>query len=538
MAVRSLRFVLTGDDKTASKSLDKVGRHADGLGKKLGGLAKLGGAAVGAGAVAFGASSIKAFMEAEKAQNELAFAYKKFPKLADASLDSIKGLNSALATKTTFDDDAIASGQSVLAQFGLTGKELKKVTPLLLDYAAKTGQDLPSAAKALGMAFNGNAKALKQIGITIPKASAATAVLTSAQRDAARSEDKLTAARRKLKDVQDLLHGKAKLTVADQIKLRNAQYAVKDASDKNKDALVRLSDAQKKAGTTGDMFSQVMSGLSKKVGGFAQSDAKSAEGQVKILKNRFGELQETVGEQLLPVVSSLVKWMNDKGVPALQGFADQFSKGEGAGGAMRDALIGLKDAAQTAADVANKTIVPVVKWFADHPDALKGVAGGMAAYATATRAAAIWSAALAKTSTTPGVPGAPGGAGGGAGKGGKLLPLMGGPVGVGIAVGVGAGIADKHLGPLGSGGKAGTSLGNPKDFYKGADGKYYPKPKPAYPSPKTPGPAAPPMISPTHGDRPLVIHLQSVLDGKVVAQSVTRHQRAGVRSGAKPTFGL
>lgn len=119
----------------------------------------------GAAAVAFGASSVKAYAEAESAQAKLEDAFARFPALADTNIESLRDLNSELQKKTRFDDDAIASGQAVLANFNLTGKQLQELTPTLLDYAAKTGQDVPEAAEKLGKSFLGNTKALKELGI-------------------------------------------------------------------------------------------------------------------------------------------------------------------------------------------------------------------------------------------------------------------------------------------------------------------------------------------------------------------------------------
>src|SRR5688500_9198441 len=109
MAVRSLRFVLTGEDKSASRSLDNVGKKADGLGKKFGSVAgALAGGAAAAGVISFGKSSVAAFKEAEQAQASLAGAFEKFPKLADSNIEAFQKLNSQLAKKTVYDDDALA----------------------------------------------------------------------------------------------------------------------------------------------------------------------------------------------------------------------------------------------------------------------------------------------------------------------------------------------------------------------------------------------------------------------------------------------
>lgn len=127
-------------------------------------------AAIGVAAVKFGIDSIKAYSEAEDAQARLSDAFAKFPKLADTNIDSLRDLNTALMQKTKFDDDAIASSQALLAKFNLSGSQIKELTPLLLDYAAKTGKDLPAAANALGKGFMGSGRAMKELGINFKDA--------------------------------------------------------------------------------------------------------------------------------------------------------------------------------------------------------------------------------------------------------------------------------------------------------------------------------------------------------------------------------
>lgn len=113
----------------------------------------------------FGRQSIAAFEESEQAQTKLADAFQRFPNIADTSISRLNELNASLAKTTKFDDDATAAGQAMLAQFGLTGAQLEQITPLMQDFAAKTGQDVTSAASALGKALLGQGRALKQVGI-------------------------------------------------------------------------------------------------------------------------------------------------------------------------------------------------------------------------------------------------------------------------------------------------------------------------------------------------------------------------------------
>jgi len=153
-----------------TRSLERAFRVADqGAGKTEGRFSKLatvvGGLGAGAAILKFGKDSVAAFSEAEKAQASLEQAFKKFPAVNDVNIKSLRALNTQLQRKTKFDDDAVASGQSVLAQFKLSGTQIKELTPLLLDYAARTGKDLPTAASDLGKAMLGQGRALKAIGI-------------------------------------------------------------------------------------------------------------------------------------------------------------------------------------------------------------------------------------------------------------------------------------------------------------------------------------------------------------------------------------
>lgn len=184
--------------------------------------------AVGA-VVAFGAASVKAFADAEKSQARLQLAYQKFPALAGVSIASLRELNLEMQAKVGVDDDALASAQAVLAQFRLTGEQIKELTPLLVDYATVTGQDVTAAAGALGKAFMGNAKALKAIGINF-----------------------------------------------------------------------------KATGDTAKDFDTVMAALEQKVGGAGEAFGKTTAGQLAILDAQFGDLQETVGEALVPALQGLV----------------------------------------------------------------------------------------------------------------------------------------------------------------------------------------------------------------------------------------
>lgn len=196
-------------------------------------------AAAAAAVVRFGVQSVKAYADAEKAQSRLSEAYRKFPKLADANIASLRALNGELQKKTRFDDDATAAAQANLAMYDLTGQQIATLTPLVQDLASAMGTDVTDAAGSLGKAFLGNARALKAVGIDF-----------------------------------------------------------KATGDRAKD------------------FDAIMAALTAKVGGFAESEGKTAAGQLAIMNNAVGELQESVGQALIPALTQMVNVVT----PAVQSF--------------------------------------------------------------------------------------------------------------------------------------------------------------------------------------------------------------------------
>lgn len=163
----NLIFDIIANDN-ASKVIKQVGDTVSGQSDKWASWKNAGTiatAAVGAAAIKFGMDSVDAYADAESAHLQLENAYENFPAIADVNISKLDELNAALQRKTGFDDDETAAAQATLAQFGLTGAQLEQLTPLMQDYAAKTGVDLPTAADQLGKAMLGQGKALKSVGI-------------------------------------------------------------------------------------------------------------------------------------------------------------------------------------------------------------------------------------------------------------------------------------------------------------------------------------------------------------------------------------
>lgn len=199
--------------------------------------------------IGFGALSVKAFAESETALAKLQNTINNNPKLAGESARSFAALADAIQRKTAADDESVISGIAVLGNFDLTAQQIRDVTPLVVDYARKTGKDVPTAAGLVGKAMLGNARALKELGIKF-----------------------------------------------------------------------------KATGDTTTDFNTIFDLLRGKVGGFAEQEGKTAAGRAEILKNQFNELQETVGQKLMPHAIKLLDFATglidrfDKLSPATQDF--------------------------------------------------------------------------------------------------------------------------------------------------------------------------------------------------------------------------
>lgn len=155
MADTTLKLLLLGEDRSASKAVKGVGTAIKGVGAAI----------VASKLAEWGTDAVDAFRGAERSQRELTDAYARFPAVQSVSIEKLREYNQELQNKVGADADDIASGQAVLARYKLTGEQLQSLTPLLVDYSKRTGKDLPASAELLGKSIMGNAKAMKALGV-------------------------------------------------------------------------------------------------------------------------------------------------------------------------------------------------------------------------------------------------------------------------------------------------------------------------------------------------------------------------------------
>ena len=84
----------------------------------------------------------------------------------------------------------------------------------------------------------------------------------------------------------------------------------------NTRALKAIGINYKATGDKAKDFAAIQALVSAKVGGFAEQEGKTAAGQAAILANQYGDLQESVGEALVPALQALI----DVARPVLEAF--------------------------------------------------------------------------------------------------------------------------------------------------------------------------------------------------------------------------
>jgi phage-related protein len=174
---RTLKLSILGDVDNLNKSLKTASKDVETFGDKMGKVGKMVGAAFAAAAAAAGAYAIKigvegvkAAIEDEKAQTQLALALENATGATKAQIAATEQsiLQMSLATGVADDELRPALGRLVRS----TG-DTEKAQQLLaqaLDISAATGKPLETVAAALSKGFDGNTAALGKLGVGLSAA--------------------------------------------------------------------------------------------------------------------------------------------------------------------------------------------------------------------------------------------------------------------------------------------------------------------------------------------------------------------------------
>jgi phage-related protein len=246
----SLLVKLGLDSSEYDKGIEGASGKATGFSNTLAnigkGIATAGIAAAGAaiaGTTAFLVDATKAAMEAENIQAQLAAVLKSTGGAAGVTADQVNQLADKFSKVTKFEDDAIISGQNMLLTFTGIGKDVfPDVTQAMLDMSQAMGQDLKSTALQLGKALNNPADGLSAL----------------------------------------------------------TRVGVRFTEEQE-----RMVKSMVAAGDIAGAQKIILKELATEFGGSAEAAGNTASGKIEIFKNTLGNLKETIGGALLPVLSSL-----------------------------------------------------------------------------------------------------------------------------------------------------------------------------------------------------------------------------------------
>ena len=280
MADLTVAVELVGKDSlsgTLSGAQSSIGKVVDGLGR-------FGLAAVGVqsaiGAVTSGVSAlIGPAMEAEQVSAKLNAVLASTKGVAGVTAESVGALSTSLSRVTKFEDDAITSAQSLLLTFTNVGQSVfPQATETILNMSEALGQDLSASAMQVGKALND--------------------------------------------------------PVAGVGALRRVGVQLTDSQEELVKSLVAVGD-------TAGAQSVILGELETQFGGAARAAGQTMAGSLAIAQNQLGELQETIGAALLPVLNKMLQAL----LPIIDAFAEWLP------GAL-------------------ETVQPLLDWLVEHMDQL------------------------------------------------------------------------------------------------------------------------------------------------------------------------
>jgi hypothetical protein len=172
-------------------------------------------------------------------------------------------------------------------------------------------------ANALRAATGATDAQIKATEDMILKTSLATGVADDQLRPALQ---RLAVSTKDTEEAQKLLTLALDISKASGKDLEQVANALGRAQDGNVTSLGRLGLGLSKAELSTLSFTEVQAKLAELYGGAAATNAETFQGKIDRLTVAFDEAKESLGVALLPFVEQFITFLNDKGIPALNGF--------------------------------------------------------------------------------------------------------------------------------------------------------------------------------------------------------------------------
>ena len=226
-------------------------------------------------------------------------------------------------------DKAVESNSSKISEFGKKAAAAFAVaaaaavaygTKLAIDGVKAAIEDeqaqlrLAAALKTATGATEGQIQATEDY---ILKTSLATGVADDQLRPAFQ---RLAVSTKDVNEAQRLLNLSLDIAKGRGLELETVANALGRAQDGNTTALGRLGLGLSKSELATLSFTEVQQKLSDLYGGAASKNAETFQGKIDRLKVGFDEAKESLGYALLPFVERFIGFLNETGIPTLNGF--------------------------------------------------------------------------------------------------------------------------------------------------------------------------------------------------------------------------
>ena len=235
-------------------------------------------------------------------------------------------------------DGAVENNSSKISEFGKKAAAAFAVAAAAaVAYGTKLAVDGVKAAiedeaaqlrlaAALRSATGATDAQIKATEDMILKTSLATGVADDKLRPAMA---RLAISTKSTEEAQNLLNLALDIAKFKGLDLETVANALGRAQDGNTTSLGKLGLGLSKAELATLTFTEVQQKLSDLTGGAAAANAETFQGKIDRLKVGFDEAKETLGFALLPQVEKFINYLNDEGLPKLNGFIAGLTGDEG-----------------------------------------------------------------------------------------------------------------------------------------------------------------------------------------------------------------
>jgi hypothetical protein len=289
--------------------------------------------AVGTAAFAIGVSAVKAAIEDEKAQASLAQTLRNTTKATDEQIAATEDYIDATQRATGVSDDQLRPSLQRLLTSTNDLQKAQKLQTLALDVAAGSGKSLEEVSNILAKAYDGNFKALKNLGVELKTTTTSTKTLKVSKEDLAKQELNNESASLRVASAQERLNKVLNSAKSDSLDIQKAQNALEkaqlsaaDASDKYNKIVDKQGKTIKVTKEEAVSFDEIVKQLNANFGGQAAVAAETFAGRMERIKIVVNEAKEQIGVALLDVLEQVAKFMAGPMSEAIQGLVDGLTR--------------------------------------------------------------------------------------------------------------------------------------------------------------------------------------------------------------------